>query len=258
MADHHATRPGQSLQARRHVWCLANHRLLARCPLANEVTHHRLTGGDPHARLETNVRVSIKLGDRLHQRARRAHRPFGIVLVRLRPAEVGQDAIAQELGDVAFEPADDLGARRVIGPHHIAQVLGVEPRRQLRRADQVAEQHRQLTALGFRNPRAQRARLRHGPRYRRLLVRFSPQRLDGLQELQPRAEGQAEILEMLLGQFKQRFAIDLVLFERIGEASEAVRLEPRANVPHLAHRSSSSSALASLRSGVSKPSVNQP
>jgi hypothetical protein len=63
---------------------------------------------------------------------------------------------------------------------------------------------------------------------------------------------------MLLGQLEQRFAIDLIVFKGVGEASEAVRLELRANVADLAHCSSSSSALASLRSAVSKPSVNQP
>jgi hypothetical protein len=59
-------------------------------------------------------------------------------------------------------------------------------------------------------------------------------------------------------QLKQRFAIDLVFFERIDELSEAVRLEPSTNIAHITHCSSSSSALASFRSAVSKPSVNQP
>ena len=62
---------------------------------------------------------------------------------------------------------------------------------------------------------------------------------------------------MLLGQLKQRFAIDLIFLEGINEPSETVRLEPSANIAHLTHRSSPSSALAALRSTVSKPSVNQ-
>ncbi len=49
--------------------------------------------------------------DRLDQLQPGAHRPLGIVLVRLRPAEVGEHAVAHVLGDVAVEAADHLGAR---------------------------------------------------------------------------------------------------------------------------------------------------
>ena len=42
---------------------------------------------------------------------------------------------------------------RVVGAHHLAQVLGIEPRRQLGRADQVAEQHGQLPPLGLERSR---------------------------------------------------------------------------------------------------------
>ena len=35
----------------------------------------------------------------------RPHRPLGLVLMRPRPAEIGQHAVAHELGDVALEAA---------------------------------------------------------------------------------------------------------------------------------------------------------
>ena len=41
-----------------------------------------------------------------------AHRPFGVVLVRLRTAEVGEHAVAQILGDVAAELRDHGAAQR--------------------------------------------------------------------------------------------------------------------------------------------------
>ena len=37
----------------------------------------------------------------------------------------------------------------VIGADDLAQILGIEPRRQRRRADEIAEHHRQLAALSF-------------------------------------------------------------------------------------------------------------
>ena len=85
-----------------------------------------------------------------------AHRALGVVLVRLRPAEIGQHAVAQVLGDMAVEAADHLRAGRLIGAHDRAQVLGIEPRRQLGRADQIAEHHGQLPALGFARSRRRR------------------------------------------------------------------------------------------------------
>ena len=80
------------------------------------------------------------------QREPGAHRPLGVVLVRPRPTEIGDHAVAQELGDVAVEARDHLRAGRLIGAHDLAQVLGIEPGRQLCRAHQVAEQHRRRSA----------------------------------------------------------------------------------------------------------------
>ena len=76
------------------------------------------------------------------------HRPLGLVLVRLRPAEIGEHAVAHVLGDVAAPALDHLGAAVLIRADHLAHVLGIEPRRKLGRADQVDEQHRQLPPLG--------------------------------------------------------------------------------------------------------------
>jgi hypothetical protein len=54
-------------------------------------------------------------------------RPLGLDFVRGWLAEIGAHAVADGLGDVALKPPDDLGASRLIGPHHVAQVLGIEP-----------------------------------------------------------------------------------------------------------------------------------
>jgi hypothetical protein len=53
------------------------------------------------------------------------------------------------LANKAIEPGDNLGDSAVIGGDDLAQILGIEPRRELGRADEIAEQHRQLPAFGI-------------------------------------------------------------------------------------------------------------
>ena len=56
-----------------------------------------------------------KSADRLDHRQPGAHRPLGIVLVRLRIAEIDQHAVAHVFGDKAVEAADGVGDSAVIG-----------------------------------------------------------------------------------------------------------------------------------------------
>ena len=78
--------------------------------------------------------------------------PLGLVLVRPRPAEVGQHAVAHELGDVALEPGDLAGDGVLVGADDLAHLLRVEPGRERGRADQVDEHDRELAALGLGRP----------------------------------------------------------------------------------------------------------
>ena len=86
--------------------------------------------------------------DRLDDRQPGAHRPLGIVLMRLRIAEIDQHAVAHVFGDKAVEAADRLGDRVVVGADQLAQILRVKTGRERGRADQIAEHHRQLPAFG--------------------------------------------------------------------------------------------------------------
>ncbi len=88
---------------------------------------------------------------RLDQLQASPHRPLGLVLVRLRPAEIGEHAITHVLGDMPAPALDHLGAGGLIGPDHLPHVLGIEPRRELSRAHQIEEHHRQLPPLGLRS-----------------------------------------------------------------------------------------------------------
>src|SRR5438034_2844217 len=82
-----------------------------------------------------------------HDRQAGADRPFRVVLARGGPAEVDEQPIAEVLGDVAAEARDGAGGGLLILRDEVAPLLGVELLRERRRADEIAEEHRQLAAL---------------------------------------------------------------------------------------------------------------
>ena len=146
--DHDAARLGQGLQAGRQIRRLAHNRLFLRRPLADQVADHHPAGGDPDpgAELSTSGR---QISDLSSDREASPNGALGIVLMGFGVAEIGEHAVAHELGDVALE-ACDLGRDGVlIGADDLAHLFGIQPRRQLGRADQVAEHHSQLSPLGF-------------------------------------------------------------------------------------------------------------
>ena len=91
--------------------------------------------------------VRLQLGHRGDQLQARTHRPLGVVLMRLRIAEINQHAVAHVFGDEAAEAAHGLGDAFLIGRNDLAQVLRVHAGGQCRRADQVREHHRDLASL---------------------------------------------------------------------------------------------------------------
>jgi hypothetical protein len=68
--------------------------------------------------------------------------------------------------------------------------------------------------------------------------------------------GDADVLERLIVDLPEQIHVDIVCYERVGILREADCLQPVADPVHGA--SCSKSALAAMRSAVSKPSVNQP
>jgi hypothetical protein len=116
-------------------------------PSPIQIADDHQPGGDPDTRLKL-YRADIKPTDGVDRAQPRSNGALGIVLMRPRVTEINEHAIAHVLGDRAVEPGDDLGDRTVIGGDDLAQILGIEPRRECRRADQVAEHQRQLPALG--------------------------------------------------------------------------------------------------------------
>ena len=72
----------------------------------------------------------------------------GGVLVRLRPAKVEQQTIAEVLRHVAVEGLYGRHHGLLVSAHHAAVVFRVEPLRQLCRVNEITEQHRHLPAFG--------------------------------------------------------------------------------------------------------------
>jgi hypothetical protein len=81
--------------------------------------------------------------------------------MRLWVTEIDQHAVAHVLGDKAVEAPDDIDHGAMVSGDDVAQILGIEPRRQFGRADEVAEHHRQLPAFGVDLCRCTRGGRRH-------------------------------------------------------------------------------------------------
>ena len=63
-------------------------------------------------------------------------------------AEIDESAVADVLADKAVEPGHHVGDGAVKGDGDLAQILGVEPRRERHRAQEIAAHHRELPPLG--------------------------------------------------------------------------------------------------------------
>src|SRR5215475_6011794 len=70
--------------------------------------------------------------------------------MRLRIAEVHQQAITEVLGNMALEALDHCSTSLLVRPHDLPQVFRVEAAGEGSRVYQVAEQHCELAAFGHR------------------------------------------------------------------------------------------------------------
>jgi hypothetical protein len=146
--DDDRTRLGQCLQTGGEVGRFADDRLFLCRALTDQVTDHDQPGGDPDARLQFDG-FDIETTDSIGDTQPRPDRTFGIVLMCSRVAEIDQHAVAHVFGDKSIHPDDDFSDSAMVSSDDLAQILGIEPRREFGRAGQVAEHHRQLPALRF-------------------------------------------------------------------------------------------------------------
>src|SRR5204862_5463947 len=129
---------GQGLQPGGEVRCFAYDRLFLCRSCANQVADDHQPGGNPDARPQLDG-SDIEPTHGVESAQPRPDRPLSIVLMRLRIAEINENAVAHVPGDEAIEPGDDFADGAVISADDLTQILGIEPSRELSRADQVAE-----------------------------------------------------------------------------------------------------------------------
>ena len=144
--DHDRAGFGQSLQARGEVRRLAHDAALLAFAGGDQIADDHQPCVDSDTNLQRLGR--LKRPDSAYQSKAGPHRPLGIVLVRLRVAEVHQHPIAHVLGDKPVEAGDRIGDTAMIGADDLAHVLWIHSRCQHGRADQIGEQHGELPAFG--------------------------------------------------------------------------------------------------------------
>ena len=197
---------GERLQARSQVRRLADDRLLLRRAFAGQVSHHHHAGRDANANLQLGGGVCPEPGHGIDQRQPGACRLFGIILVRLGVAEIGEHAISHVPRDNALILGNNPCDAAVIGAHHGPQVLQIEAGRKCRRADQIAKHDCKLTPPGV----VRRRRPGAGSRCSRQL---SLKVCDRAQHLAAMPKQDAQVLEILLREISNDREVDGVFAE---------------------------------------------
>ena len=121
---------GQSLQPGGEVRGFADQPALLRGTGADQVADHYEATGDAEPHVQWLQRGEP--ADRVDDGEPGSHRPLGVVLMGFRVAEINQHPIAHEFGDKPGEAGNGVGDAAVIGADHLAQILGIEARRQRR------------------------------------------------------------------------------------------------------------------------------
>ncbi len=105
--------------------------------MSDEIADHDDAGRDADADLQRLVRARVELRDRCGDIEAGPNRPFGVLLMRSREAEIGEHPIAHELGDEAVVARYRARARVLIGANDLAHVLGIKPGGERSRPDEV-------------------------------------------------------------------------------------------------------------------------
>ena len=139
--------------------------------------------------------------------------------MRVRIAEIDQDAVAHIARDEARETPHNFGHRVMIGANQVPQILGIAPHRQCGRADEVAEHDGELSALA--------ARCDHNRIGRGVAAQCGDRR----EQFAPVPdEADPDVPEVLGGQFGQYGRVDRVVAKRLIVLLQSEAVEPACNV----------------------------
>ena len=140
------------LQAGGKIGSFANNRGVVGDARAQQIANHHDPRGnpDPHAQDLLDPAAVVNAPAELK---RRVHGALGIVLAGGRITEIGENPIALIARNHAAECLDDLGRTALIDGENLAQVFWVEPARQVRGFNQIAEQDGEQPALAMHGHR---------------------------------------------------------------------------------------------------------
>ena len=171
--------------------------------------------------------MGLEAAHRSDQLQPRAHGLLSIVLVSLRIAEINQHPVPHVL---RYEPAEalhGLGDALLVGRNDLAEVFRVHAGRECRRADQVAEHHRYLAALGG----VLRLRLDHGVDLH--CGRGSASKLtDCAQNLAAITKDNADVFQVLIGQVAKDRKINAIFGKTIRVLGQTELFEPVGDLLH--------------------------
>jgi hypothetical protein len=74
---------------------------------------------------------------------------MGIIFMGLGIAEVHEEPVTEQLGDMPIIALDNVGTNLLIGTHHVTPVFRVELTGQFGRVHQIAKHDGELAAFGF-------------------------------------------------------------------------------------------------------------
>ena len=127
--------------------------------------------------------------------------------MRLGIAEVDEHATAHVLGDKPGEAGSRVRDAAVVGADDLAQILGIVARRQRRRANKIAEHHRQLAPLRLARDWRSRSRCRW--------CFGGAERADSIEQPAAMADGcDPKLAQILRRQPAQVLSVDVVVAER--------------------------------------------
>ena len=137
------------MDASGNVRRFAECKLFVPCWTANLADHDRTgVNADADRELLRWIEPRVQRREPVQHLQARVHGSPRVVFVRDGVAEVDEQAVAEVLGDVALEFVNGLTGGVLISANEFDELFGIETIGERGRADEVAEHHRQLTAVG--------------------------------------------------------------------------------------------------------------